>query len=369
MYEFTFVLLFFLFLINYQGKLRKSTTMKLLLIAVSLLIFQDGLRWRVGTDWSGYEVFFVNCNEPFFQDGGLDLAYVLLNKFIRYFFDDYAFFVFFHALFVYLTLFWFVRKYSPTPLLSIFVLYFSMLPYLGMNRQYLAVCICILSIPIILKRRFILFMLIILLAFFFHLSAMLFFIAYFVNREWNVRKYYILLALAVLIALTGVIRLIPSDIFYLLSLRMGEKSDILISQEIDVSMFNVLMGIIKRCIWIVPLLIMRNKYQTIPSFWLFFNMYFISILMYIVFNGTFLQFVVQRGLIYFNIFEIILIPFLFNSIKNKITRLLLILLISCLGFYQMERTFISYKQMTGYDIFRPYNAIYMDRNKIYDDGR
>lgn len=96
-------------------------------------------------------------------------------------------------LFVYLNTF---RKYSEIPWLSVF-LFITTIFYnsLFVLRQNMAVAICLLSIPYIIKRKFLKSLLIILIASSFHNSAIIFIIVYFFNTIKIDRKYFISIAL------------------------------------------------------------------------------------------------------------------------------------------------------------------------------
>lgn len=142
-----------------------------------LFVLHDGLRWETGTDWGNYYRFFLNCLWDEWEQ--FEPGYVLFNQLIRGLTIDYNVFLLCEAVIVWGLIFPTIRKYSPDPLLTLFCLYCTLLPVLGMNRQLISLAISIYSIRFILNRQWIFFYLSILLACPFHLSILIFAVAYF----------------------------------------------------------------------------------------------------------------------------------------------------------------------------------------------
>lgn len=330
------------------------------------MVFHDGLRWGIGTDWRPYLQFFENClwaeNEEF------ELGYKAVNVWVRSVTDKYSVFLILHAAFIYTVFYKFIKRYSPFPLMSFLILYYSMLSYLGMNRQYIAVGFCFLAVPFILKREYLKSAILICAASLFHLSALMFFVTFLLNRTFKASTLWIILLSALLISISGIINKLPLELFFFLGERANDKLEIYFTEgEAASSLFATLLGIAKRGFWLVLLLSYYSKIKTsgFSCFDFVFNVYFVALIFYILFSGTILQFIVARGLIYFNIFEIIAIPFVFVGLRKKINRQLLFILLVFLGAYTMERGMDYYKgNHVGEDIFRPYNAVYM--NSDYD---
>lgn len=120
-----------------------------------LFVLHDGLRWETGTDWGNYYRFFLNCLWDEWEQ--FEPGYVLFNQLIRGLTIDYNVFLLCEAVIVWGLIFPTIRKYSPAPLLTLFCLYCTLLPVLGMNRQLISLAISIYSIRFILNRQWIFF--------------------------------------------------------------------------------------------------------------------------------------------------------------------------------------------------------------------
>lgn len=366
MYTFTFLFLFTLAIIDCFCTKKHSLYLILgLFLAFFLLVFHDGCRWGIATDWVNYHLYFNKC--LWIDSSEYDIAYVWLNKIVRSMTESYSVFLILHALFIYIIFFSLIKKYSIYPLLSVFILYFSMLTYLGMNRQYISLAICLCSIPFILARKKTLFCLCIFLAFFFHSSAILFVPAYFLYTRINAKFIVIMVLVALAFSISGLINRLPLQLFALLGSTIGNKADFYMSSDfLTTTPLAILLGATKRLVWLFILLKYRDRINN-NSFTLFFNLYFISIVLYILFSGTILQIIVARGLIYYNFFEILLLPYILVLFKNNASRVVIVLLIGVYGFIQMERGMNFYKNDLGFDIYRPYNSIFQNANyNAYD---
>lgn len=360
MYIFTFVCLSIFSWFSVFRRITLSKVGVFFVFFIIWLIFHDGLRWGIGTDWTIYYNYFQNC--LFIDTDEFEFGYVVISKFVRSLTSYYTVFLILHAIMVYSTFGYLFKKYSPYPILSLLLFYFSMLNYMGMNRQYVALCILIWSVPFIVERSFIKYSLFQILAFFFHQSSILFVIAYFVPHLKE-RKFYIkILIAACIISVLGLINKIPFEIFFYFGARFGEKAELFMNDTEGTSLIVVLFGILKRVIWIFLLF---NSWKDIKSsryLSLLFNLYFISILIYVLFNGTILQVMVQRGIVYFSVFEFVLLPLIFLNLKTKQIKVCLFFLLVLYGFWQMDRGMNYYKKLLDCDIYRPYNAIYIDSN-------
>lgn len=355
MYTFAFVLLYCLGFYNCIIASEKKKLGACLFIAFFFLVFHDGFRWEIGTDWDNYIRYFSTC--LYVDDSEYEIGYVLLNKLLYSISDNYSLLLILHAILIYAAFFYTFKKYSPYPLFSIFMFYCLMLTYLGMNRQYLSLVICYLAIPYIIKRKFIGFAGCIILAYFFHHSAILFIPAYFLCKECDTRFYFSILVVAILISLSGVINKIPITPLYLIDDDLASKADFYFGagQE-EVNLFSSILGILKRGIWIFLLLKFRASIKKGIGFELFFNLYFISVVLYLLFNGSMFQIIVARGLIYYNLFEVIMLPYLLQVFSNKYSKIIFYTFIALYGLYQMEKG-MDYYASFGTDLYRPYKSI------------
>lgn len=334
-------------------KHNKSYAKLLFYFLIILLILHDGLRWEVGTDWFSYYDFYKNCLN---SEYNFEIGYVWFNKLIYSFTGgNYTIFLLIHAFFVYFSFQQLFKNYSVYPILSLLILYSSILPYLGMNRQLIAIAICLFSVKFIIERKFWSWLILILLAISFHASAIMFIVSYFLNRKLSVKTVVIFSILALIVAMSGVVNLLPLDFFNNFGSHIADRGETYMNmdQSYVSTTMNTFLGIAKRGIWIVLLLIVRDRFNDNIYYNLFFNILFAGFIMYMLFSGTVLQFVVGRGLLYFSLFETIMIPFVLKAFDRSYQFLIFIFII-CLCWYTI------YSGLAYYDkeVFYPYTSVF-----------
>ena len=312
-----------------------------------LFVLHDGLRWETGTDWVNYYRYFQECLYAEWEQ--FEPGYVAFSKFIRSFTSDYTIFLFCEAIIVWMLIFVTIKKYSPHPIITTFCLYCTLLPLLGMNRQYIALAISVFSIRFIYERKFVYFIICILCACEFHSSAMIFFISYFLNKKFELKYYYLAVLFSVLILNLGVVNKL--DMSFLSSISEGvDERLVAYAEKVDMSLANSsLFGILRKTFWLFLAypLVKKNVDVYMP---LFFNLYFLSLLIYIIFNGSSFQIIVSRASIYFSLYEILLISYAIFYSKYILMKNSLLLFV--LFYY----SFLLYKNITFYTIgnFNPF---------------
>ena len=139
MYYLVFVFLS-LFLIIEPKKTSAKERLIFIMLHFSLLLIFIGLRDETGTDWINYSLqFFSEKNDH------MEFGYLYFSNALRFVFEDYNLFVFFHAA-VYLLIFFLAvhRKYKVGYI--VLLLYTGhLLGWMGSNRQILSLMICILA--------------------------------------------------------------------------------------------------------------------------------------------------------------------------------------------------------------------------------
>lgn len=331
-------------------------------IAFCLLVFHDGFRWGIGTDWENYRTFFDRC--LLISMESYDWGYVILNQIIRSFTDNYTVFLVSFAVIQYWLFFISIRKYSVNPVLTLFLFYCMMLPSLGMNRQLLAMAICLCSIRFIFSRQIIYFTICIIFAALFHKSAVFFFISYFLINKFADKIYLLLLLLSIVIAITGIVNRIPLSLFLILGESSFEKMSEYASNPEKGSLLFTILALMKRLIWLFFLFMYKRTHQIDSTFSYFFNIYFIATILFVSLNNSILQIIVGRGLFYFYIGEIFLIPYILNLFKKNVTIYVIMGVIGLYSYVNIEKGFNYYKEAMGVDIFRPYNSVFNDNTYV-----
>lgn len=359
MYLFTFFLLV-LFAIDDVFLKKASYKKSLVLFVIILLIFHDGFRWGVGTDWNSYHEYFLNCLEP--KTVEYEIGYTFISQFVRSLTSDYTYFLILHALIVYIIISYSIIKFAVNPLFTFLLFYCFMVGYLGMNRQYISFAICIYSYKFIFNKKPLYFIVCILIAFLFHSTALLFGFAYFFRNKIPTKYVIIVLSSFVLISLSGIINKLPLNLFFLMSESIGDKATFYKeNQFLTTNIVFTILALIKRSLWIILALVFDKYIKNKDAhYYFFFNLYLLGTLIYLLFNNTLLQIIVSRGMLYYNIGEIFLIPYIITIFKNDITKKFIFLVIITYGYLTMLKAFNNYKEDLGVDIFRPYNSVLED---------
>jgi len=239
-----------------------------------------------------------------------------------------------------------------------------MLPYLGMNRQYITLAISIFTLRYIVNEEYLKAFIIISIAFIFHSSIILFIPVLFLNFKISTKIIIYGLIISILISISGLLNSIPQSLFYIFGETIKNKAINYISNpeaSANVKIIFTTLGIIKRLFWLLIILKYRKILeQKTPYFNLMFNMYFIGTFFYLIFNNSIFQIIIERGLIYYNISEIFLIPLLLLLSRNTTTKIIIIMMIVFYCIITQVKGLNGY-QITGYDdIFRPYKGIFIN---------
>lgn len=154
-----------------------------------LLIFV-GLRIGVGDTVTYYAIF--NEIHPW---EGLEKGFLFFQYLVKIIYDDPYIFIFIFSFLSILIKFIAFQRISPLPYISLLFYVGTYLIVQDMNqiRQGFAAGICLLSLPYIVQRKFIPFLLVFLVAFYFHVSAIVFLLAYFIYKINLKKRHFIFL--------------------------------------------------------------------------------------------------------------------------------------------------------------------------------
>ena len=232
-----------------------------------------------------------------------------------------------------------------------------------MNRQYIALAICFFAIRYVISREMVKFLFCVIIASLFHLSATPFFIVYFLDRRVPKYIYLSIFIFAfmlnpVIISLGDrIISALPGHSLILERLRIRILDAGNITETLNPAL-NVILGLIKRIvIFLAIYLNLEELKEKIPSIKLMLNIYFISILIYVVFNNT-IQTFVGRGSLYFgSLVEVFLLPCLIFLFKKKS---MIQLVYAFVVLIMVMNAFRS----TTVDLFTPYKGIFINTEYI-----
>jgi hypothetical protein len=357
-YLFTLVtLLSFSFLelrTNLTGVQHKS----MLVFTYLLFVFQVGLRWHTGTDWAPYYEHFNeirSISDVYYTITGFEKGYSFFVLVIKSLWNNYSVFLVVHAVVYYFLVFSAFKKFSPYVFISLLVFYASSIGVMGSNRQLIALGICLFALKYVIdNKKPIYFFLLVGLAFSFHSSAIIFIVYYFLNREFNQILIFAVLIGSFILGRTNLPFLIFSYVGNSIGGMGASKVNVytqIFQQELE--RFNLgVLGLLKRLLF-VSLFAFNYKYlaKKLPYYKLMFNGYIVGLIIYFLFSSSIII-LVNRGSLYFNVMEALLLSCQFLILKNKhyqVNFLLLLFIIS---------VFLFFQSISGYmDLFVPYKGI------------
>jgi hypothetical protein len=333
----------------------KSRVLIFWLLVILLLIF-DGLRWEMGTDWNNYYDIFMLA-DTYVEMGkppGFEYGYIYYNSLIRFFTDNYSYFLFITTAFIYIGIFFAVAKITNYSLLSLFYL-FSTLPwYSGSLRQMMASVFFVFAIKAVIDRKIYVFFACIIAGVFFHNSIIVFIPIYFLYG----------LSATILIFIYGFLVLISvysRQLIYILDYLLSFYTDRTYSHRIGgtLAQSSPVLGMTRKILTVIGVyffvhytIYMKN---IDPYYWdkikfLLFLVFLSPIFYYI---GTYhISYVSSRLDIYVGILSLaMLIGVLDTTLKITVNRIFLF-------FFVIALSAVFYYRLEYMSLFHPYSSIF-----------
>ena len=313
----------------------KRNNIILTLSAVFLILFA-GLRDGVGTDWPAYK--------HFYQYGvdNVEIGYAFINNFFKSLdFPFYIFLIFINFISIGLITKASI-KLSAIPILSLLIYYSDLYFYFNFSgmRQALALSIIIFSLTYSFgpKRNIYIFLGLILCAITFHISSIIFSLAYFIPRRKLNKKEYIIL----LVSFTFFSSLVYLASSFLTGIFAAKAEFYLEHQEQSTNiivLFSV--GLARRLIPIILILffgknqILENKLSAY-----LFNLYLIG---FGIYATTYLisPDIGVRMSVYFTVLEMFLLANLVYLVKRTDIKFIVLLIIFAVAIYKIS-TYLNY---------------------------
>ncbi len=244
-----------------------------------------------------------------------------------------------------------IKKISPYPIISLllYFTFFFLLDDMGAIRRGFACSLVLLAYYFIFAKKYIVSSLLILLASSFHLTVLIVipFIV-FINKKIKLKLFLILLGTSILLGL-GFEKLFTSlaaiDSQLLAIQKIVSYSEVQYFSETNV--YEV--GLFLRIILILILFSNYNKLVIYKNFNQMFNLYIISVFVLVVFSKIT---VFSSVVIYFKIFEILLVPILINSMVRQ-KRFILVIFFVLYAFFSLYR--LTTNPISD---FQKYNSIF-----------
>ncbi|MFC6098064.1 EpsG family protein [Flavobacterium qiangtangense] len=357
-YFITFFILFTFSLIEIlQSGERGKKAMHI--ISFLVLVFVIGFRWETGTDWDIYLETFLhsfNYNSIAEFSEGMEVGYLMMNYLIRQITEDYSIFLIIHAILFYGVVVKVFTKLVPYPQIALLLFFCINIGVTGSNRQLLAIAICLVGLLYLSVRQNKKFVISVIAATFFHTSAFVFFIYYFLNRNIKSLYLYISIIVSIGIGLTS----LPNQLFSLFGF-LGSFAESktqayeLVAQDSLAEFELSLLGLLKRLIFVIVFIMYRKKITLkVPLYNLFLNSYIVGVIFYFLFSNSFII-MVNRGSLYFNLMESLLLSLLLVLFKRKIDKMVFTFFLLILSI------FLFYQSIAPYpDLFDPYKGIFIN---------
>lgn len=347
---------FFVISSSKQGFLLKK--INYIYFAFFLILF-SGLRWNCGTDWDAYKDVFdsiVAGNTKI--DEHFDLGYVLLNKIIAFFSDDYTIFLLIDSLVAVSLIVKAIdrnEECNNNLSLYIFFLNYFCVHYMGSNRRIIAIGFLLNGFIFFFEKKYKRWIVCQILAFFFHRASIVGVLIIIITRNFLTDKKIIrFLVISIILGLFQFSLVLISNVADILLKLSNNQIFRLISYYSESvhegkSAISFLFAVTKRAIFIVLFIYYRKRYCIFDKrFNYFLNIYVYAVIFYCLLNGTG-QFLSLTT--YFTIIEIFIWGLLYKYL-NKKDKYRIIAFLIFLSIFQMFNNFTTYTTA-----FIPYKAI------------
>lgn len=318
------------------------------------LILLAGFRPGVGYDYESYELVYDNFTllsyiSEKMEWGFLSLVYIFKELNIT----DFNTFLLFIA-FISITIkFHVIKKYSPYIFISA-LLYFTQ-EFLARDfsniRQGVSIAITAYSITYVHNRNFVKFILLIIIASLFHTTALVFTVIYFIN-DIRFSKVFIFTTLFFTLFVGQILD--TSKITSLLSMLnieyvLDKLNDYTARNDYS-SELGITPGLIQRIvIFSVFVIFEKVLIKQTEYYYLIRNISFIGLLIFLFFNSF--EIIAARGSYYFRFFDVIIIAFLINMIKDINYKIIATILILLYAFQAM------FRELNRHGVFFPYDFL------------
>ena len=357
-------ILFFLSfsLINESYFVNKKFKDTLTYSCLFILIIQFGLRWETGTDWEPYFNHFnsfAGLTSIILSD--FEYGYGLFEFTISYFTNNYSILLIIHSIIFYLLVITSFKKYSPNIFLTLMLFYTAFMGVVGSNRQLLAVAVCLYSIEFILKKRPLFFTLLIIVATSFHSTAFVFIFCYFLNFNIKNISFLTLIIFSIIIGRTELPLLIINRISGLFGDLLSFKLNFYIQNSSEAMLEKSLtfIGFVKRMLFLACFYYTKNKLNLKFKYYnLLFNIYLMGLIIYFLFSNSLLIFV-NRGSLYFNIMEPLLLTLQLYVFKDRRIRILCVISLFILSIGLFFQSISAYT-----DLFIPYKGLFFNSDFV-----
>ena len=358
-----------LYPLAFLDKAIDNNNKKLLMLLICIFfIFLGGVRWNTGTDWNAYYYFFLEANtysNAINSYDNFEWGYAVLNFLINDWTGSYTVFLLSFSIITIYTKFLVLsdKLFLNYGLYSLFLYYCYYVGDIVSNRQLLATSLVFLSLIFVIKKKKINFILMIFIASLIHRTAIICFILYplfymRIEKKYLYFIYFFGMACGMMLHNFDI-----SDFHipflsnfswfstYQKKLDAYSELGMVTYGDID-SNASIILGYIRKFLYIIPLIFLYKKDQIKGGV---LNICVVGSALYFIVGGLASDF--RRFGVYFDIFEILLIPAIVYSVKSRNIRYALLFYFSILSLIKLFGYIFSFWELFDpfYTIFDIYN--------------
>ncbi|WP_197286279.1 EpsG family protein [Pedobacter sp. PACM 27299] len=286
-----------------------------------------GLRYKVGADWNSYFEFYQETTDA------VEIGYATLNNVFSKLSVPYNVFLLFINGISLILMYIFLRKHSLVLVIGMLIFYSDLFLYFNLSgiRQAIATAITCYSITYAINRQFVKFSLLVVLASCFHLTALVFFAAYFLPRK-KFSTFQLLFFAGGFLSFSFFINYFSE----LITLYTMKNAEFYLTQQVKsenlLGLFYV--GIAKRLIIVGLIFGFGRKIINNGNFRYFFNIYLFGLAIYLT-SYMISPDIGVRLSSYFITFEMVIAGNLLYFTKSRNTRLLIVTIFFAVVMYKL----------------------------------
>ena len=335
--------------LSFFNKRFKINKLTIVLILIFGIIFFDGLRWEMGTDWLNYLNNFQNINIRWTP--GMEFGFQFYTQFISSFTENYSVYLLITSFLIYIGIFYNSYKISSNSFITIFLLFATITWYSGGQRQMLACAIFVFSLKYIINRNLIAFLILSFLGLSFHLTFIVLIPFYFLYGMSN-RRFFLILSI-LFVASFFLYPIIEQFANIFKFFNPGKDLTDRFDGGLDT---NPIFGFGRKIITLIPIVYFYNIRKDIrddKKIRFFFHLSFFSLFIYYL-GFNYIGILASRLDIYFGIISIaIFLGLIQSKLRSKQNIILLI-------FFCFFIAIVFYSRLAdwGMTLYHPYSSIF-----------
>ncbi len=337
------IIILFVFAFLFELKKSKAANYVFSILAFAILCSIGGLRFQVGQDWESYTSFFNNIesikNTP---NDKFEVGFTVLTYLLKKISDNTQFFIFVIFLTAFSIKFWIYKKFSTNIFISLIIYVYTIFVIYDLNgmRQGVAIGLTLASLPCIIRKKLIPFLIIVFLASFFHKSALVFIPFYWLSRIKLSNKmlvFFLFIVLLIAVPLRDFFS--TSDFFFnLMDTEDFGKYYTYVTDDVNfvLNVEIISFTVFQRLIIFIGFLFYFHKININENLKLLLrNGYLIGIILFLLFS--FSSEMAARISYYYKGLEAIFIPFIISAPQKMLSRLLLLLFFTVFAMIGLQR--------------------------------